>query len=137
MLSIGQLSRRVGVKVPTIRYYEDSGLMPPPERTEGNQRRYDRAALERLGFIRHARELGFPIDAIRALLELSERPDHPCAEADRIASEQLRGVRSRIARLQKLEAELARLADCGADGSAACCDVLKALGDHSLCASEH
>ena len=49
MLSIGQLSRRAGVKVPTIRYYEESGLMPPPDRTEGNQRRYSNAELERLG----------------------------------------------------------------------------------------
>ena len=137
MFSIGELSKRTKVKVPTIRYYEESGLMPPPDRTEGNQRRYDADALRRLGFIRHARELGFPIDAIRALLALSDAPDSPCNEADRIAQEQLTQVRSRIARLKRLEKELARLSACGADGSAGRCDVLKALGDHSLCAGKH
>lgn len=61
MYSIGQISRRTGIKVPTIRYYEDMGLIEPADRTEGNQRRYDAAGLEKLGFIKHARDLGFSI----------------------------------------------------------------------------
>ena len=64
MFSIGELSRRTNVKVPTIRYYEESGLLDAPERTEGNQRRYDAKGLERLSFIKHARDLGFTIEAI-------------------------------------------------------------------------
>ena len=89
MLSIGQLSKRTGVKVPTIRYYEQTGLIDAPERSEGNQRRYSNAELERLAFIRHARDLGFSIEAIRQLLDLSRDPDRPCADANRIAGEQL------------------------------------------------
>ena len=136
-LSIGELSRRTGVKVPTIRYYEEIGLIAAPARTEGRQRRYGAAALERLGFIRHARALGFPLEAIRALLALGDSPDSPCHEADRIAAEQLAAVRGRIAQLQRLAAELERIASCSAQGPARRCEVLRALGDHSLCDGEH
>ena len=64
MLTIGTLAKQTGTKVQTIRYYEDIGLMPAPERTEGGQRRYDSIASDRLAFIRHARDLGFGLDAI-------------------------------------------------------------------------
>ena len=59
MLTIGRLGQSAGVKVPTIRYYEEIGLLPEAERSAGNQRLYTRRTLERLTFIRHARELGF------------------------------------------------------------------------------
>ncbi len=103
------------MKVPTIRYYEQMGLISAPDRTEGNQRRYENSDLERLTFIRHARDLGFPIEAIRELLTLSRHPEEPCERADLIAREQLEDVREKIARLKKLETELARIvshADC-------------------------
>jgi DNA-binding transcriptional MerR regulator len=80
MLSIGALSKRVGVKIPTIRYYEQVGLLPEPERSESNQRRYDGGGVDRLGFIRHARDLGFSIQAIRELIYLSEQPDRSCID---------------------------------------------------------
>ena len=67
MLTIGKLGKAAGVKVPTIRYYEQIGLLPPPKRSEGNQRLYDARALDRLAFIRQARELGFPLEAVREL----------------------------------------------------------------------
>lgn len=137
MLSIGDLSRRAGVKVPTIRYYEQMGLISAPDRTEGNQRRYETSDLERLTFIRHARDLGFPIEAIRELLMLSRHPEEPCERADRIAREQLDDVREKIARLRKLEAELARIvshADCHTVSD---CYVIRALSDHGLCEHEH
>ena len=72
MFSIGELSKRTKVKVPTIRYYEEMGLLAEAERTRGNQRRYDKAGLERLSFIRHARDLGFSIEAISSLIELQD-----------------------------------------------------------------
>ena len=75
MFSIGQLSKQTGVKVPTIRYYEQVGLLVSAGRTDGNQRRYDKEGLERLGFIRHARDLGFSIEAITALIDLQQHPD--------------------------------------------------------------
>ena len=65
-ISIGELARATGAKVPTIRYYEQAGLLPAPARTEGRQCRYTRVAVARLNFIRHARELGFPQRAARS-----------------------------------------------------------------------
>lgn len=137
MLSIGELSKRTGVKVPTIRYYEQAGLISPLERSEGNQRRYGERELERLTFIRHARDLGIRPDAIRELLELSAHPQEPCLRADAIAKEHLSIVREKIARLQRLESELARItARC--DGHAVeDCYVIRSLADHRLCADEH
>ncbi len=137
MYSIGDLSKRTGVKIPTIRYYEQMGLLAAPERSKGNQRLYERRELERLAFIRHARELGLSIDAIGDLLALSEHPEHPCGEADRIASEHLAGVREKIARLRKLEHDLERIVACHGDHMIGDCHVIRALADHSLCESEH
>ena len=68
MLSIGELSRHTNVKVPTIRFYEEKGLMPKAERTSGNQRRYTHAAIKRLAFIRHTRDLGLPLSDVAALI---------------------------------------------------------------------
>ena len=76
MLSIGELSRLTAVKIPTIRYYEKIGLLSEPVRSDGNQRRYPERELERLSFIRHARDLGLPITSIRELIELSNYPVH-------------------------------------------------------------
>lgn len=138
MLSIGDLSRRTGVKVPTIRYYEDMGLMEAAERSEGNQRRYARADLERLAFIRHARDLGLDIQAIRELIALSRHPEMPCADADRIAADHLSAVREKIAKLRKLEYELERIVShCDGDHSIEDCYVIRALSDHGLCEGEH
>lgn len=137
MFSIGDLSRRTGVKVPTIRYYEQMGLIAAAKRTEGNQRRYDRDGLERLSFIRHARDLGLSIDAIRELTELSAHPERPCADAHRIARAHRTAVRTKIARLKRLEAELGRIETmCDAD-TVGDCRIIEALADHSLCSGEH
>lgn len=138
MFSIGKLSDQARVKIPTIRYYEGIGLMPEAERSAGGQRRYTKAHAERLGFIRHSRDLGFSLDAIRALLDLSAHPDQSCAEANAIARNQLADVRARIAQLRKLEAELARIAALECDGGPlADCQVLTALGDHTQCKGAH
>jgi len=137
MFSIGDVSRRAGIKVPTIRYYEQMGLVAEPGRTEGNQRRYGKAELDRLTFVKHARDLGLSIEAIRELLDLSDHPARPCAQADRIAAEQLAGVRARIERLRKLEAELERIATRCTGGTVDDCYVIHALANHDLCANEH
>ncbi|MEM9634227.1 MAG: helix-turn-helix domain-containing protein [Pseudomonadota bacterium] len=136
--SIGELSKRTGVKVPTIRYYEKEGLLEAPLRTEGNQRRYRASELDRLGFIKHCRDLGLPMPAIRDLIELSQHPDSPCEQADQIAATQLGEVRLRIIHLKKLEAELERIAaSCQGSHTVTECNVLKAFGDHSLCRDDH
>ncbi len=137
MLSIGDLAKRTGVKVATIRYYEQMGLISAPDRSEGNQRRYEPRDLDRLSFIRHARDLGLTIEAIRDLLALSEHPEQPCGEADRIAADHLKDVRGKIAKLRKLEHELERIvSNCGAH-TVGDCYVIRALSDHALCETEH
>jgi DNA-binding transcriptional MerR regulator len=137
MLTIGKLSEAAGVKVPTIRYYEQIGLLPEAERSAGNQRLYGNRAMDRLTFIRHARELGFPLDAIRDLLSLSDRPDQSCAEADAIAKSQLAAVEARIARLTALKSELERMVVQCAGGVIADCRVIEVLGDHSQCRTHY
>src|SRR4051794_21411013 len=127
MLSIGELSQRTGVKVPTIRYYEQIGLLLPPPRTEGQQRRYGEGAVARLNFIRHARDLGFGVEAIRELLAMSTRPDHSCAEVDQVARRHLSEVDRRIGQLVTLRAELHRmLEECG-HGRVCECRVIESL----------
>ena len=130
-ISIGELARRSGVKVPTIRYYEQAGLLPIPGRTEGHQRRYGRAAVGRLNFIRHARELGFEVAAVRELLALSEQPYRPCAEVDSIARRHVADIDRRIAQLSALRRELQHSLDaCGHDRVGEC-RVIEALAERS------
>lgn len=133
MYSIGDLSRRTCVKIPTIRYYEGIGLIETAGRTAGNQRRYDRNGLRRLGFIRHARDLGLSLDAIRALVGLD---GGDCHGAHEIASAHLADIRARIVQLQQLETELSRIAGMK-DHGAGTCAVLAALGDHTTCTGAH
>ena len=129
-LTIGQAAQQSGVKVPTIRYYEDIGLLPAPPRTESNRRLYGARELKRLAFIRHARELGFEVDAIRTLLSLQDDPHQSCAAADAIAQARLAEVRGRIARLRALERELERMAhSCATTGEVCECNVIETLAD--------
>ncbi len=134
-LTIGQLSKAADVKVPTIRFYEQIGLMPKPDRTHSDRRVYDEGGMRRLKFIRHARQLGFEIKDIEALLGLADRLDTPCDEADRIATAHLTVIDRKIAQLSSLRDELSRMVGCPA-GAARDCRVIEVLSDHSLCASE-
>ena len=135
-ISIGELSRRTGVKVPTIRYYESVALMPAPPRSEGRQRRYFEPEVSRLIFIRHARELGFEIDAIRALLALQDNPNQPCLTADRIARARLAEVEQRICSLTALKAELELMINGCSHRYVATCRVIEVLADDDQCAHD-
>jgi DNA-binding transcriptional MerR regulator len=136
-ISIGELSRRTGVKVPTIRYYESIALMPAPLRSEGQQRRYGESEVSRLTFIRHGRELGFEIDAIRELLAMSAQPEQSCAEADSIARRHLSEVDRRISQLVSLRAELQRMVDACSHGRVGDCRVIETLANHDHCEHPH
>ncbi len=136
-ISIGELSRRTGVKAPTIRYYELVALMRPPCRSEGQQRRYSEAEVSRLTFVRHARELGFEIAAIRELLAMSEQPDQSCAEADRIARRHMSEVNRRIGQLTALRAELQSMVDACGHGRVGDCRVIETLANHQHCEHPH
>lgn len=127
-LSIGDLARQTGCKIPTIRYYEGVGLIPAPARTEGNQRRYTAWHLERIAFIRHARALGFDLDVIRELLSLSDEPGRSCAVVDAIARRRRADIDARIHQLRVLGAELDRMIRQCAGGKIAECWIIKALG---------
>jgi DNA-binding transcriptional MerR regulator len=131
--SIGEAALRSGVKVPTIRYYEQIGLLVPPPRTEGNRRLYGDADLQRLAFIRHSRELGFEIDAIRTLLSLQEDQNQSCASACSIAKARLEEVEQRIRSLKALKHELKLMLDSGHHGKIAECHVIEVLADHGKC----
>lgn len=132
-LTIGRLAREGGCSVQTVRYYEQIGLLPPPARSAGNQRLYAPAVAGRLTFIRHARELGFPVEAVRDLLRIQGDPERPCDDADRIARTHLADVERRMARLAALKAELERMVARCEGGTIAECRVIEALADHGRC----
>lgn len=137
-LPIGGLAEITGVKVETIRYYEQVGLLPEPERTEGNQRRYGRRHRDRLAFIKHARDLGFAVENIRVLLRLSDKPGMACDDAHAIAIRHLADVRDKVVRLQLLERELQRIAHSCTGGGAVCdCKIIESLADHDHCQYDH
>ena len=132
-ISIGQASIKSGVKVPTIRYYEQIGLLPAPPRTEGNRRSYADDDIRRLAFIRHSRELGFEIDAIRTLLALQDDPNQPCGTADQIARARLIEVEQRIRSLNALKAELEAMVEGCKQGTVCDCRVIEILADQGKC----
>jgi DNA-binding transcriptional MerR regulator len=134
-ITIGRVAQETGCKVQTIRYYEQIGLLRPADRSEGNQRLYAAKDLERLHFIRHARDLGFSIEAIRDLLDMADRPDMPCDVADGIARRHLHALEARIARMLSLKAELERMLTQCAGGAIADCRVIEVLSDHGKCLS--
>ncbi len=136
-VSIGEAAKASGVKIPTIRYYEQIGLLPAPPRTEGNRRTYDPSDLRRLAFIRHARELGFEIASIRTLLTLQDDLNQPCATADAIAKSRLIEVERRIASLTALKTELEAMVDSCRHGKIGECRVIEVLADHGKCTHPH
>jgi len=135
--SIGELSADTGVKIPTIRYYEGIGIIDPPPRTRGNQRRYGKAARERLRFIAHARAMGFPMDSLKSMLRIAGHKDAPCADLDALVRARLGDVDERIARLTALRAELTGMLDSHHHGTVGECRVVEVLSDHDQCGCEH
>lgn len=130
-LSIGAVAKRTGCTVPTIRYYEEIGLLPPADRTDAGQRHYGLATLRRLTFIRRCRDFGFSIDQVRELVSLVDQPDRPCTEVRDIAAIHLAQVRRKLDELKTLEASLdAFVCSCEtacAGGAAVDCTILEDL----------
>tara|TARA_R110002073_G_scaffold67393_2_gene167961 strand:- start:14604 stop:15050 length:447 start_codon:yes stop_codon:yes gene_type:complete len=135
--TIGEAATASGVKVTTIRYYESTGLMPEPRRVESGRRVYSQGAVGLLGFIRHARDLGFSVEAIRGLLDLQDNPGTDCARADELARHHLIGTRKRIEQLRALERELERMIEGCSGGEVGTCEIVNSLFDHSRCLSDH
>jgi DNA-binding transcriptional MerR regulator len=126
-LTIGEISKAVGIKVVTIRYYEGIGLLPAPGRTQGNYRAYGPDHLRRLSFIRRSRDLGFTINEVRALLDLADQRDRDCGAVDQIAREHLVEVERKIADLKALERELRDVIGQCRHGTVAECRIIEAL----------
>lgn len=125
-IQIGELSRRTGCNIETIRYYERIGLMPAPPR-RGRYRSYGEEDVGRLGFVRRARELGFTLDEVRALLGLAGGGQASCGEVRTLAASHLTDVRARIADLKRMERVLAdsvRACDAGQDPG---CPLIQSL----------
>ena len=120
-VSIGELSRLTGVHIETIRYYERVKILSTPPRTEGGRRAYGQSHRRTLGFIRRARDLGFSLDEIRALLDLAESRRPSCAEVRDLANMHLVKVRAKLADLARLESLLAEtIGQCAANVTPAC-----------------
>jgi Cu(I)-responsive transcriptional regulator len=126
-MNIGELARAADVKAETIRYYEHIGLLPVPPRTAGNYRDYSAAHASRLTFIRRARDLGFSIEQIRALLDLADQKELSCEALDFIAREHLADVTRKLADLMALRRELDSLIGQCRHGTIAECRILEAL----------
>ena len=106
-LKIGDLAKRTGTNAPTIRYYEDIGLLPRPRRREGEQRSYGPLDVRLLTFIRQCRDFGFPLEQVRALVELMQDRSRDCVAARDMAQTHLDDVRAKLRELRSLESALA------------------------------
>ncbi len=130
-MKIGELASATGTKVETVRFYEKSGLLPHPARTDANYRSYGSEHLQRLSFIRRARDLGFSLDEVRELLALSDHRDQPCGAVDRIASGHLAEVERKLADLERMRSELSRVIGSCRKGTVGECRIIESLGPES------
>lgn len=130
-IKIGELSSRANTSVPTIRYYEDIGLLPKAARGDGGHRRYDDTDVERLTFIRRCRDFGFSIDHVRALVTLVKDQKVSCIAARDIAQIHLESVRAKLLELSELEQTIANfVTNCNATclgGSGPECVIMEEL----------
>ncbi|MDO8913611.1 MAG: helix-turn-helix domain-containing protein [Phenylobacterium sp.] len=134
-LSIGRLAERSGTNPPTIRYYEQIGLLKRPDRREGGHRTYGQTDLTRLTFIRRCREFGFPIEQVRSLVDLLENEDRSCTDARDLARDNLTLVQAKLEALRALETNLIQMVnDCEAvcvGGPGPNCVILEDLSEPS------
>ncbi len=127
-LKIGELARRTGTQVETIRYYEREGLLPVPRRSDGNYRLYGDAHVERLQFIRHCRSLDMALDEIRRLLAFRDAPEQKCDEVNSLLDKHIGHVTDRLAELTTLQAHLLELRSlCHTARAAKDCGILQGL----------
>ena len=130
--TIGQLAREVGVPVSTVRYYERVGLLAPQGRTEANYRFYDEETLERLRFIRAAKDAGFALEDVATLLELRDGSLAPCSEVQTLIENRLYAIGERIDDFRRVQRELeACLEICRAERDPAHCQVLDRIADEA------
>lgn len=127
-MKIGELATKAECDVQTVRYYERSGLLPEPERTQSNYRSYGPRHLERLQFIRRCRSLDMALEEVRVLLAFLEEPGRNCGEVNRLLDEHIGHVKTRLLELAELQSELKRLRrQCRRAQTVEDCGILKQL----------
>jgi Cu(I)-responsive transcriptional regulator len=119
-MKIGDIARRTGLKVETVRFYENEGLIEAPRRSDGNYRLYDQSHLNRLSFIKRSRDLGFTLDQVRDLLRLADDPRGPCDAVDEMAVLHIGEIDRKLADLQTLREEIVKWGRCDATTIADC-----------------
>lgn len=133
-MRIGELSKKTGCKVVTIRYYEKEGLLTEPERTDANYRLYGKEDLERLEFIMHCRKHDMKLGEIRKLLAFRDRPQKDCSWVGDLIDSHIQGVDEQIRSLEHLKFHLEQLrqrCSCVDDGEN--CGIMQSLGSHEDC----
>lgn len=130
-ITIGGLSRRTGVNIETIRYYEKIKLLPPPPRTESGRRMYGEIEARTLAFIRRARELGFTLDEIRTLLHLVNR-GYSCGEVQELTKRHLIAVNQKIADLRRIQRTLSKTAEQCVGGEVPECPIIEVLSGEKM-----
>lgn len=126
-LGIGELASLAECRVDTIRYYERIGLMPKPERTGGNQRRYSEQQARHLLFVRRLRDLGFSVEEASGFLAMPRQDPYGCADFKRIADARVAQIRQQIGKLRRLERRLSDISAHCAEGADTNCGVIEAL----------
>lgn len=133
-MTIGRLAEESGVHLETIRYYQRLGLMPTPARPHGSVRRYGQEALGRLRFIKRAQGLGFSLDEVKLLLELSVG-EH-CAETRSLAGHKMQIVKNKISELRRIQAALDKLIhECGTGRKGRGCPIIESLSTEKVSSS--
>ena len=131
-IKIGELAKRTGATVETIRYYEKEGLLPAPSRSEGNYRLYREEHIERLQFVLHCRTLDMTLDEVRTLLQYWDDPDKDCGNVNNLLDEHIHAVEIRMQELTQLKQHLIILRQkCVSRAPAVSCGILNALADNS------
>jgi DNA-binding transcriptional MerR regulator len=119
-MKIGEIAKRTGLKVETVRFYEGERLIDAPRRSGGNYRLYDQSHLDRLSFIKRSRDLGFTLDQVRDLLRLADDPRGPCDAVDAMAVLHVAEIDRKLTDLHTLRNEIARWGQCEATTIAGC-----------------
>jgi len=127
-LTIGQVAKRAGIGVETVRYYERQGLLEKPSRRASGYRQYEPRVVDRLGFIRQAKDLGFTLREIKQLLELRLDPSSNCADVKQRADAKVDQIDAKIDTLQRMRRALVKLTKaCNGKGTTEDCPILEAL----------
>lgn len=128
-MTIGQVARRAGVGVETVRFYEKKGLIPEPPRRSSGYREYPPETCDRITFIRRAKTLGFTLEEIGELLELRVHPTRSCATVRKRAGAKIGAIEEKIADLRRMRTTLRRLIrDCDSNTPTDECPLLASLG---------